>query len=183
MPMRGRYLDRPFAQPVRLQDVHKSIQRSVRVEHIVTIVNDGAEPRPDEPQVVPAVGLEKIAELLEKGFDGLERHFGRRFVSPRSIGIAPGLGQNVEQPQGLLQTLDELEHQLHVPATGANPQPFLPVREALALKDVRILVRIALLGSRPEFHGVFILRCPIAQSAPVVRMKICPSDTAGELSV
>lgn len=33
-------------------------------------------------------------------------------------------------------------------------------------------------------HGYcFVVRFPIAQSAPVVRMKICPSEIAGELSV
>ena len=34
--------------------------------------------------------------------------------------------------------------------------------------------------SRGQF---FVLRFPIAHNALVVRMKICPSDTAGELSV
>src|SRR5687767_4601551 len=191
VPMCGRDFDSPLAQAIRLQHVHESIERPVGVEQIVTIVNDRAEPRPDNPQVMAAIGFEKVAELLQKAFGSLERHFRRCLVSPWLIATAARHNEHIEEPEGLLDALDELEHEIHMAAAWPDPQSLLPIRKSLPLKDVGIMVRFALLRSRPEFHSrlpsstnlPIHFRFPMAQSAPVVRMKIWPSDTAGELSV
>ena len=144
MPVCGWYVERAFVEAVGFENADKSIQWAVCVEHIVAIVDDGAEAGARDPEVMPAVGLQEIAKLSQEGFRLLERHLRRRLVAPRWITTAARDNKYIEKPQRLRQTLDELDHKLHVPAGRRDSQTLLSVGESLPLEDIVILMRCTL---------------------------------------
>lgn len=160
MPVRGGDHERALVKTIGTKDFHKSIDWPVCVEQVVTIVDDRAVAGAGDPEVVPAIGLEEIRKVSQKGFGVFEGHPRSRLVPAGLMAIAARRDQHIEKPQRFRQALDQFDHQVHMAAARPDAQPFLTIGESLPLKNVVIPVRFPLFRSRAKLHTYLRLSRP-----------------------
>lgn len=152
VPVSGGDHEWALVKTIGTKDVHESIDGTVGVEQLVAIVDDRAVAGARNPQVVPAIGLKEIAELFQKRFGVLERHLRSSLVPAAVVAAAACRDQYVEKPQRFRQALDELDHQVDMPAGRTDAEPLLTIGEPLPLEHVVIPMWFALFRSGAKFH-------------------------------
>ena len=138
MPVRGGYDERALVKTIGAKNVHESIDGTVRVEQLMTIVNDRAMTGAGYPQVMPPIGLKEIGEVSQKCFGVLEGHARGSLVSTALMAVAARRDQYVQKPQRFREALDQLDHQIDMAAARADAQAFLTIGESLPLEHVVI---------------------------------------------